>query len=113
MDEASTMAAAKQQADSFGEFLKVTQGRSGPPPQTGVDFEAASPETIADLLKAASQGPIKVPEALRETHMSVVDLARTLEHVKATGFVSVSGSGEDEVIELTEFGTKFLDQLAR
>jgi predicted transcriptional regulator len=112
MDRASKMASAKPQADSFGEFLKVTQGRSEEAPVAPAsESQPASPERIADLLKAASQGPITVPEAIRATHLSVLDLARTLEHAESAGFVSVSGSGENEVIDLTEFGTKFLNQL--
>lgn len=111
MAKASIMASSNQQSDSFGEFLKVTQGRVETEAPQHLP-EPADAETIAELLKAASHGPITVPDAMRETHMSVLDLAKTLEHITAGGFVSVRGSGENEVIELTEFGTEFLKRLA-
>lgn len=85
-------------SNSFSTFLETLQRSDAALPQTMVPLE---------LLKAlASKGPEPVLELMASSGLDLTEFTRVLAGMQDAGLVHLEGSGIQQVVALTDTGTK-------
>ena len=87
----------RKNADSFGTFLEILQGKSG-----GAQSSDNAAVRLLSALQAA--GPIAVSELWPKTGLDLTTFAAALKTAKDGGFVTTSGPVDAELVEITESG---------
>lgn len=89
----------RKNADSFGTFLEILQGKS----TAGQTPDQAVMRLLTTLEDA---GPTTVAELWPRTGLDLTGFVEALNTAKAGGFVKSSGSADDEVLAITDGGAK-------
>ena len=89
----------RNNADSFGTFLEILQGKS----DTG---QSADQSALRLLTTLEDSGPLAVAELWPRTGLDLTHFAAALKTAKDGGFVRSSGSADSELVEITDSGTK-------
>ena len=91
--------AQQSKAESFSAYLGAwEQSKQNPPASSGTAM------TLLQLLAAAEQKQMKVNDLLAASGMTITGLAESLTNLKQSGYLTLSGSGSDEIAKLTPLG---------
>jgi|AntDryMetagUQ889_1029465.scaffolds.fasta_scaffold66183_1 hypothetical protein len=86
-------------ADSFGTFLEILQGKSGP-------AQSSDDAALQLLTTLSGSGPLAVSELWPMTGLQLTAFASALKTAKDGGFVKSSGNEDSELVEITDTGAK-------
>jgi hypothetical protein len=89
----------RKNADSFGTFLEILQGKSS----AGQTPDQAAMRLLMTL---EDSGPLAVPELWSRTGLDLTAFATALKTAKDGGFVKSSGNADAEILEITDSGAQ-------
>jgi hypothetical protein len=89
----------RNNADSFGTFLEILQGKSS----SGQSPDQAPLRLLTTL---EDSGPLAVSELWPRTGLDLTAFAAALKTAKDGGFVRSTGSADAELVEITDSGAK-------
>jgi hypothetical protein len=91
--------AQQSKAESFSAYLGAwEQSKQNSPASSG------TPMTLLQLLAAAEQKQMTLSDLMTASGMTFIPFGENLKNLKDSGYLTLSGSGNDEIAKLTPLG---------
>ena len=91
--------AQQSKAGSFSAYLGAwEQSKQNPPASSGTAM------TLLQLLAAAEQKQMTLSDLMTASGMAFIDFGESLKNLKDSGYLTLSGSGSNEIAKLTPLG---------
>ena len=89
---------AQSKAESFSAYLGAWEKSKSNPPAS------SAPMALLQLLAAAEQKQMTLTDLMTASGMKFIDFGENLKTLKDSGYLTLSGSGSDEIAKLSPLG---------
>jgi hypothetical protein len=92
--------AQQSKAESFSAYLGAWEQSK----QNSTASSGMAPMALLQLLAAAEQKQMTLTDLMTASGMAFIDFGENLKTLKQSGYLTLSGSGSDEIAKLTPLG---------